>query len=1361
MKKSELVPNLTRFFIAALALAATSVASAFTYSDADLLLIVRKTGFNDLICNLGSVSSFLGQPIGTSSTVNTPAAGLIQSTFGPDLSDVKYVLAAVTSSGAAPQRIWLSDAIPGDLPLNETISKWTTQRSKVDAVGSRATLYPDAAAQAVLIPTSDPNSYSYIASGGGTVDISTMGGSASFQVEQNLGISVQLFEIKVDATNPKPPANLVGRFALNGDGSVRFTAGLDVVIAVTNSTYFAYNTDLTPGTHVYVDADPAAGSPVRATQRSLGYREVDYKSAVPAILTFSPVAPTTNGTVVSYDYSAQADKTNTIGFWVNKDVPMVIGPDGLAYITDGHHTTAGYLSPLSPIRQLVPNKNRVILGHIVANFFNPLVGPQPLDDNWWIARAAENNALLYGVDGDQLILPGEPNYANLQPILPSVLPMPSTPSTLTTNGVVAMLPSKYRGLTWALADAIVVSATDGAGKKIAGYKKSAPGSSVDINFVEFFWADYLRDRIDWDDTLSGSPFGSPNGDASVTAAPLSFFTAVANGIALGRSEVYLDRHGRNISDYTNSALFSPNTLNWANGSISNGLAVANNTYHLYLRDDSTMVGVISPSAKSTNILHIDTTSSLAVTQPLQNIRTAVINAGGLLAISWKDTPVSNSTLRLPAGTGVVSVPGTTFIVANTILGGGTLSVDGTLGGALQVTNGVVIGNGTIAGALSVQGSGVVSPGASVGTLSVSGVITLGGQTIMELNKTGGLISADRISGASSLRYGGTLTLTATGESLVALDTVKLFDATSYSSAFAVLTLPPLDAGLVWDSSRLIVDGTLTVVSAGTPTLAIASQPVAQTVDVGGSVTFIGGAVGTEPITYQWRFNGSDLSGKTSPTLTLTGLTESNQGQYDFVAVNAAGSTSSIPAVLTVNQAPTAQPQSMIISWNNSAAIALGGSDADSDPLTFTVLTQPTHGTLSGTAPNVTYSPAASYVGPDSFTFRVNDGRLNSTTATVSITVRQDFTYRDTDLLLVFRKDGFKDVIFNIGTVSNYLGLAYGTSVTPTNFDFTRVTSNFGADLTGVKYALIAATDSADPKLRVWLSDSLLGTPPQDETISKWTTQRSKINSIGTLASAYSFPDATNQSVTISPSNPNSYTYIASSGGTLDVSSMGGAAPFQVEQDLGSSVRLYELRVSSLNPKPFAGELGQFNVSTDGTISFSAEFNRPPAASGDGSITGPDQVLHIDAATLLANDSDPDGDTLSIVSVTSPSANGGTVSFSGGVITYTPAAGFKGADSFNYTLTDSLGRTATGQVAIYVADGPIPEPNNLVLISSANGFTVRFSGTPGTSYQILRATDVSGPWEVIYSATAPSYGFLEYLDSSEPQPIQAFYKAYAP
>ncbi len=952
----------------------------------------------------------------------------------------------------------------------------------------------------------------------------------------------------------------------------RMARGQAVTVVVTTNTYNAFRTDLPSGASVFVDADPAAGSPVRATQRCLGYREVQYKSAVFPTLAFSPVTPTTNGSVVTYDYSAQLNKTNTVGFWVSKDVPVVIGPDGLAYITDGHHTTAGYLAPLSPVRALVAGQNRVILGHIVANYFDAMAGPQPVTDAWWTARAAENNALLYGPNGDLLTLPGEPNYSALQPILPSVLPMPTTPSTLTTNGAVAMTPSKYRSLTWGLADAIVVSATDSAGKKIAGYKKSAPGSSVDINFVEFYWADYLRDRIVWDDTLSGSPFNSPNGDANVISAPLSFFTAVANGIALAKSQAYRDQYGRGIADYTNATLFSPNTIFWAKASLSNGLAVATDNYNLYLRDDSGIAGDITPSAIATNILHIDTVAGLTVTQSLQNFKTVLVNAGGTLKTSWKDATVSNSTLRLPAGTGVVTFDGTQQ------------------GGALVVANGTLNGHGTINGSLTVQANGTLAPGTSFGALTVNGPLNLGGTTLMDVNKHGSTVTNDGITGVSTLTYGGALTLLASGDAFTAGTAFKLFDADNYVSAFASFDLPPLHDGLKWNSSGLIVDGSMSVIS-GNVAPAVGTEPSTQTVDAGTTVTLLGGAVGTVPISYQWRFNGVDLPGQTNPSLVLSNVQEISQGEYRFVASNAGGSVTSSVAVLTVNQPPIAQAQSVSLSWNSSVNLTLGGSDPDGDALTFTVATQPAHGTLTGTAPNLTYEPAANFSGADSFTFRVSDGRL-SATATVSITVRPGFTYHDTDLLLVFRQDAFNDVLFNLGNVSNFIGQASGTISPVGNFDLNLVLANFGGSLSGVKYVLMAVTPSFTDgtPLRAWLSDGDLSGAPQDETYSRWTTQRSRISAVG--SSATSYLNSSNQSLVLPPSDPGSYTFIASDGGLLDVSTVGGTAPFPVEQEVPGDVRLIELRVSTANPKPLATQVGSFTMTADGSLSFTAGVVRP-------------------------------------------------------------------------------------------------------------------------------------------------------------------------
>jgi VCBS repeat-containing protein len=62
-------------------------------------------------------------------------------------------------------------------------------------------------------------------------------------------------------------------------------------------------------------------------------------------------------------------------------------------------------------------------------------------------------------------------------------------------------------------------------------------------------------------------------------------------------------------------------------------------------------------------------------------------------------------------------------------------------------------------------------------------------------------------------------------------------------------------------------------------------------------------------------------------------------------------------------------------------------DGDGDPLTFAVVTQPAHGTLSLSADgNFTYTPTAGFFGTDSFTYRANDGLVNSNTAKLTITV---------------------------------------------------------------------------------------------------------------------------------------------------------------------------------------------------------------------------------------------------------------------------------------------------------------------------------------------------------------------------------------
>ena len=135
-------------------------------------------------------------------------------------------------------------------------------------------------------------------------------------------------------------------------------------------------------------------------------------------------------------------------------------------------------------------------------------------------------------------------------------------------------------------------------------------------------------------------------------------------------------------------------------------------------------------------------------------------------------------------------------------------------------------------------------------------------------------------------------------------------------------------------------------------------------------------------------NGT-LSG-TAPNLVFVPRPNLNGSDSFTFAVND-GTSDSAPATVgitinSINDAPAAVGQSVVTDQNAPKTISLSGSDTENSSLTFSVLTEPGKGTLSGNAPNLTYTPGANLIGSDSFTFRVNDGALNSGPATVLITI---------------------------------------------------------------------------------------------------------------------------------------------------------------------------------------------------------------------------------------------------------------------------------------------------------------------------------------------------------------------------------------
>jgi len=91
-------------------------------------------------------------------------------------------------------------------------------------------------------------------------------------------------------------------------------------------------------------------------------------------------------------------------------------------------------------------------------------------------------------------------------------------------------------------------------------------------------------------------------------------------------------------------------------------------------------------------------------------------------------------------------------------------------------------------------------------------------------------------------------------------------------------------------------------------------------------------------------------------------------------------------ILRTNLAPVANSVSFTTEYETPVDVTLSGSDVDGDPLLYELVDLPAYGTLSGAAPNLTYQPGTNFIGNDTLSFRVNDGRAVSTPATVILSV---------------------------------------------------------------------------------------------------------------------------------------------------------------------------------------------------------------------------------------------------------------------------------------------------------------------------------------------------------------------------------------
>jgi hypothetical protein len=181
--------------------------------------------------------------------------------------------------------------------------------------------------------------------------------------------------------------------------------------------------------------------------------------------------------------------------------------------------------------------------------------------------------------------------------------------------------------------------------------------------------------------------------------------------------------------------------------------------------------------------------------------------------------------------------------------------------------------------------------------------------------------------------------------------------------------------------------------------------------------------------------------------------------------------------------------------------------------------------------------------------------------------------------------------------------------------------------------------------------------------------------------------------------------------------------FEIPTDSGGD-NIYEVIVSAAD--------GDGGFSTQAIQVVVAGVDESPVVVGEGFEVADNELLIVTTTRLLANDMDPEGSTLQIVSRTNP-LSGTLEQDASGNWRYRPLPGFEGSDRFTYTVADASGRTATAEVLIVVTGATSVSPTILVpplatLIETATvqGGTLP-AGAVGSLIEVFSA--LGGPVDV--------------------------------
>jgi len=179
-----------------------------------------------------------------------------------------------------------------------------------------------------------------------------------------------------------------------------------------------------------------------------------------------------------------------------------------------------------------------------------------------------------------------------------------------------------------------------------------------------------------------------------------------------------------------------------------------------------------------------------------------------------------------------------------------------------------------------------------------------------------------------------------------------------------------------------------------------------------------------------------------------------------------------------------------------------------------------------------------------------------------------------------------------------------------------------------------------------------------------------------------------------------------------------------------------------------------------TISLSAP-NSPPQPSDDLVGTTKNQPVEVAVAKLLANDTDPDGNPLTLGLPSAASSQGGGVALETDIVRYTPPTDYVGDDTFLYRVSDGQGGEASANVLVDIREGPSPNLNIISIERSATGaVSLKLIGLPGLHYSIQFSEDLAG-WIDLAEVTAGLNGEIDFVDQRPVMPPAGYYRLVYP